>query len=69
MVNRSLPPNGCHGILVAFMRGAMIQNMNELLSRITIDREICQGKLAEFLDLARADLRACLEIATHFRQI
>jgi uncharacterized protein (DUF433 family) len=68
----------------------MIQNMNELLSRITIDPEICHGKpairhlrypveamleylaggdtfedlLAEFPDLERDDLRACLEFAT-----
>ncbi len=63
--------------------------MNELLSRITIDQEICHGKpairhlrhpvesmleylaagdtfkdlLAEFPDLERDDLRACIEFA------
>jgi uncharacterized protein (DUF433 family) len=63
--------------------------MNELLSRITIDPEICHGKpvirhlrypvetmleylaagdsvddlLAEFSDLERDDLRACLQFA------
>jgi uncharacterized protein (DUF433 family) len=64
--------------------------MNELLSRITIDPEICHGKpairhlrypvesvleylaagdtfedlLADFPDLERDDLRACLALAT-----
>jgi uncharacterized protein (DUF433 family) len=68
----------------------MMQGMSELLSRITIDPEICHGKpairhlrypvesmmeyltagdsyedlLAEFPDLERDDLRACLEFAT-----
>ena len=67
----------------------MVRDMNELLSRITIDPEICHGKpairhlrypvesileylvagdtfedlLAEFPDLERDDLRACLEFA------
>jgi uncharacterized protein (DUF433 family) len=68
----------------------MMQGMSELLSRITIDPEICHGKPAirhlrypvesmmeyltagdsyedlpaEFPDLERDDLRACLEFAT-----
>ena len=67
----------------------MVQDMNELLSRITINPEICHGKpairhlrypvesmleylvagdtfedlLAEFPDLERDDLRACLAFA------
>jgi len=67
----------------------MIEDMNELLARITIDPEICHGKpairhlrypvesmleylvagdtfedlLAEFPDLERDDLRACVEFA------
>jgi uncharacterized protein (DUF433 family) len=67
----------------------IIGYMNELLSRITIDPEICHGKpvirhlrypvetmleylaagdsvddlLAEFSDLERDDLRACLQFA------
>ena len=67
----------------------MVHAMNELLSRITIDPEICHGKpairhlrypvesmleylaagdtfedlLAEFPDLERDDLRACLGFA------
>ncbi len=67
----------------------MVECMNELLTRITIDPEICHGKpairhmrypvesmleylaagdtfedlLAEFPDLERDDLRACLEFA------
>ena len=67
----------------------MVKDMSELLSRITIDLEICHGKpairhlrypvesmleylaagdtfedlLAEFPDLDRDDLRACLEFA------
>ena len=73
-----------------FLGAAVIVNdMNELLSRITIDPEICHGKpairhlrypvetmleylaagdtvedlLAEFPDLERDDLSACLQFA------
>ena len=77
------------GCLLFSCNAVIIQYMNELLSRITIDPEICHGKpairhlrypvesmleylvagdtfedlLAEFPDLERDDLRACLEFA------
>jgi uncharacterized protein (DUF433 family) len=77
--------------ILSFSENAVrLDNMSELLSRITIDPEICHGKpvirhlrypvesmmeylvagdtfedlVAEFPDLERDDLRACLEFAT-----
>ena len=77
------------GCLSFSCRRVIVLEMSELLSRITIDPEICHGKpairhlrypvesmleylvagdtfedlLAEFPDLERDDLRACLEFA------